>query len=503
MTKWVPFIALAGVVSLTGCEGFSQAMSSHTNLLARAGGHELTVDRAAELIAPHGNIPAQPEVVEAVADLWVDYILVASEVARDSTLGGMSLDAIVQPTVDSEMVWKLREQVINVDSVIPEAELRAMYEADMPGGEIRARHILFRVPEDATPEVRDSIQSVAEGVRQRAAGGGDFAELAREHSQDGTAQEGGDLGFFQRGQMMGPFEEAAFALEPGEVSPQLVQTPFGLHIIRVEERRVPDFEEMRADYMHSKVVEREQGAEEAYITALTDTMDVEVQEGAAELAKELADRTDVSLGRRAAARPLVSYRGGALTAQEFQQILRTAVNIRQQLPQAPDDEIEAYLLGLARHEILIREARRQGLQPTEAEVDSLRIESRGLILDALRQGGLTNITPQDGESTADAVERKVMALLDGILRGESNLIPLGPVTFALRDEHGAEIHERAIPAVVERIEELRPAGAQPGMPGTTPPPPPAGDATPPAGGGTPPPDTGQGAPPPDTVGNDA
>jgi len=486
MTKWVPLCALAIVVTLAGCEGFSQAMSSSSNLLARAGGHELTVDRAAELIAPHTNIPAQPEVVQAVADLWVDYILVASQVARDSTLTAMDLDAIVGPTVDSEMVWNLRERVIDVDSVIPEEELRAMYQADAPGGEVRARHILFRIAADATAAVRDSIQGVAEEVRERAAAGEDFAELAATYSEDGTAQQGGDLGFFGRTQMVAPFEEAAFALEPGEVSPELVQTPFGLHIIKVEERRAPDFEEVRADYMRGKVIERSNSAEEAYITQLTDTMDVEVQEGAAELAKELATRTDASLGRRAGARALVSYAGGALTADEFQQILRASVNIRQQLPQAPDEEIDAYLLGLARHEILIREARNQGLEPTEAEVDSLREESRGLILDAVRQGGLTDITPQDGESMDDAVERKVMTLMEGILSGQQNLIPLGPVTFALRDEGRAEIFERAIPTVVEKIEELRPGSVQPQIaPGARPPPPPAGGTPPPptTGGG--------------------
>jgi hypothetical protein len=138
-------------------------------------------------------------------------------------------------------------------------------------------------------------------------------------------------------------------------------------------------------------------------------------------------------------------------------------------------------------------------------VDSLREESRGLILEALREAGLGEITPQEGESVEEAVERKVIALLDGILRGERNLVPLGPVTFALRDEGRAEIHERAFPTVVSSIEELRPGSPQPGAaPGTQPggaaPQPPAGGAAPPPAGGQPPPDTSGGAAPPSSGG---
>ena len=66
--------------------------------------------------------------------------------------------------------------------------------------------------------------------------GEDFAELARELSEGPTAPKGGDLGFFTRGQTAPAFEAAAFALEPGDISP-VVRSPFGLHVIKVEEKR--------------------------------------------------------------------------------------------------------------------------------------------------------------------------------------------------------------------------------------------------------------------------
>ena len=73
--------------------------------------------------------------------------------------------------------------------------------------------------------------------------GADFVALAAEHSADSTAEYGGELGFFTRGVMVPEFEEAAFALQPGEISPEPVRTQFGYHIIEVLERRVPEGEE--------------------------------------------------------------------------------------------------------------------------------------------------------------------------------------------------------------------------------------------------------------------
>jgi peptidyl-prolyl cis-trans isomerase D len=101
--------------------------------------------------------------------------------------------------------------------------------------EIRARHILFKISPGSTDEEKAEIRARADAVAQRARDGEDFAQLATENSEDSTAAEGGDLGFFRRGVMTPPFEEAAFALEPGEIS-DIVESQFGLHIIEVEER---------------------------------------------------------------------------------------------------------------------------------------------------------------------------------------------------------------------------------------------------------------------------
>jgi peptidyl-prolyl cis-trans isomerase D len=126
-------------------------------------------------------------------------------------------------------------QKVSVD----EATLRRLYEEQAAnftvGEERRARHILVKAAENAGPAAVNEARSLSEKLRKRIVAGESFAALAREHSDDsGSAQEGGELGFFGRGVMVGPFEDAAFSLKKGELSAP-VQTPFGWHLIELQD----------------------------------------------------------------------------------------------------------------------------------------------------------------------------------------------------------------------------------------------------------------------------
>ena len=134
-------------------------------------------------------------------------------------------------------------------------EQRSTYEV---GEQVRARHILFKVAPDASEEAKTAVRQRAVDIRTRAIEGEDFATLAQENSEDSTAAAGGDLGAFGRGVMTGPFEEAAFALETGAIS-DLVETQFGIHIIKVEEKtpaQTKTLDEVR-DEVRSAVQKRE------------------------------------------------------------------------------------------------------------------------------------------------------------------------------------------------------------------------------------------------------
>jgi peptidyl-prolyl cis-trans isomerase C len=111
---------------------------------------------------------------------------------------------------------------------------------------VKASHILIQISPDATEQEKADAKSTLQTALEEAKGGSDFAELAKKHSQCPSASQGGDLGYFTRGRMVPEFEEAAFKLEPGQIS-DIVETQFGYHIILVQDKtpkRQLDIEEV-------------------------------------------------------------------------------------------------------------------------------------------------------------------------------------------------------------------------------------------------------------------
>ena len=119
-------------------------------------------------------------------------------------------------------------------------DLRQYYDANLSQyqtpGQIRAQHILLRVNEDEG-DTDESVEAQAAELAEQARSGEDFAELARLHSDDeGTAEQGGDLGLFGRGRMVPEFEAVAFTLNAGDISDP-VKSSFGYHVINVNEKQ--------------------------------------------------------------------------------------------------------------------------------------------------------------------------------------------------------------------------------------------------------------------------
>ena len=171
-------------------------------------------------------------------------------------------------------------------------EIRDYYESQpesfIQEEQAHARHILLRLPENASPEREQRVRSVAEEALEKLRSGADFAAVAGEYSEDdGTAESGGDLGFFPRGQMMPQFEEAAFSLPVGELS-DLVRTALGIHILRVEERQeagIKPLEVARQEVVDAMMEWKAQEAATIFVDDLVVAMD-EAPERFAELAEQ-------------------------------------------------------------------------------------------------------------------------------------------------------------------------------------------------------------------------
>jgi len=110
---------------------------------------------------------------------------------------------------------------------------------------VRARHILIKLDKDGPPEQKQAAREKLEKIRQEIEGGKDFAAAATEYSEDpGSKDSGGDLGFNERSNWVPEFAKAAFALQPGQISLP-VETQFGLHLIKLEERKPPESKELK------------------------------------------------------------------------------------------------------------------------------------------------------------------------------------------------------------------------------------------------------------------
>lgn len=140
-------------------------------------------------------------------------------------------DLLISRFVDTEFASK---------AAVSDAEIRAFYDKNQDKFKteetVRASHILIGVDEKASPADKKKAREKAEKLRKELTGGADFAVLAKANSTCPSSQQGGDLGFFGKGQMVPSFEKAAFALKPGEISP-VVETRFGYHIIKLTERK--------------------------------------------------------------------------------------------------------------------------------------------------------------------------------------------------------------------------------------------------------------------------
>lgn len=247
------------------------------DVLAHVNGEDVTkadLDRAVQALEARagGPVPAEQrdQVVRGVLDQLIGYkVLVQETRARKVAVPDADVDARIgqirgQFPSEAEFTQMLTQRNLTLEQVKSDArqdmaiakliedeiaskvavkpEQVTDFYAKNPdqfkqGESVRASHILISVPKGADAATKAQARDKAEQVLKEVKGGGDFAALAKQHSADpGSAANGGDLGFFQQGQMVGPFNDAAFSLAPGAIS-DLVETDFGFHIIKVAEKK--------------------------------------------------------------------------------------------------------------------------------------------------------------------------------------------------------------------------------------------------------------------------
>lgn len=236
-------LAVAALAAgLLGAPAFAQddGATASGEVVARVNGEPISADALAQLLAQQAQ--GRGEVSAARRQQFLNEVITVTLLAQDAEERGLDEEpetaAQLENTRRAILAQALVRELSGAEQVSDEA-VRELYDERFGDGgdqEYRARHIL--VPERETAvEIIDELDA-----------GGDFAELAAEHSEDSNAEDGGDLGWFAAADMVGPFAAEVEALAPGEHSDEPVETRFGWHVVQVDDTRTaepPAFEDVR------------------------------------------------------------------------------------------------------------------------------------------------------------------------------------------------------------------------------------------------------------------
>jgi peptidyl-prolyl cis-trans isomerase C len=201
--------------------------------------------------------------------------LIANNTDEDELLFQIDRNNIIQQVIAT---------AIQAVGAVEQADIQAFYDANpayfQSGEQVAARHILISTEGLTTAEQKAEALGRAQAIRDEVTEGADFAAVAREKSEGPSAPNGGDLGSFGRGQMVAPFEEAAFSLAPGAIS-EVVETQFGYHIIQVTEKVEADvapLEDVSASIEQYLAQEQQALALEDYVAGLREAATIVLNE---------------------------------------------------------------------------------------------------------------------------------------------------------------------------------------------------------------------------------
>lgn len=274
-------LALAGTLPLAMPYALSGPASAEDKVIATINGKPITdADIAvadSEIGADMGTMPEDQKRM-SLLEFLIDNQLFA-EAAETNKLGE-------GPAFESRLAYlkrrALRELYFEkiIKGSVSDADAKKLYDEQVqklkPEEEAQARHILVETEE------------LAKEIKEKLKNGGDFSALAKEHSKDpGSKDNGGDLGFFTKGQMVPEFEQVVFTLNKGDVSDP-VKTQFGYHLIKLEDKRAkqpPAFEVVKDRILQSMLLQK---ASQSAVDLRTKAKIEYVDEG---IKKSIADRT--------------------------------------------------------------------------------------------------------------------------------------------------------------------------------------------------------------------
>lgn len=412
LARAVFVFALLLLPSIAACGGDDEPADDA--VVAEVGDVEITVEELASYMVSRSYGANRGDAQRAL-DEMID-IELTRERARERHELTPTESLQVREWREILMLNQFRDDVIYADVEVDEAALHEWYDENV-GEQVRARHILIRTTEDMGEAERAAARATADSLLEAAQSGADFAELAEEHSEDpGSAARGGDLGFFDRGDMVTPFANAAYGTETGSIHPNVVESPFGFHVIKVEERRRPAFDEVREDVEAQLAEPMKQEAQNEYIVEAMETSGIEFYENRIDslIAMVRSDDTDGPPAGQTD-QPLVTFIDGEITMGEIWNLYqRLPPANKRQIRQLDQERMIQALSAIAQQRILLARAEEANTVLDSARQRQLDERLDQLYLNAYLEEGL-----QASGQIPDSVVRQYYEEHEEFYRGQS------------------------------------------------------------------------------------
>jgi parvulin-like peptidyl-prolyl isomerase len=443
-------LAAAAAFSISACSGLKDALSAHTDWVARAGDAELSVTELATMLGK-SRAPVRKDIAKSIANVWVDYQLLGIAAANNDSLGDpKEIDEVMWPALANLEARKWYEIVSKNWGVEDTAAARQQWE----NGQILAADHILLLTQGMNDAQKADVKKRADAIRAKVTPG-NFAETARSNSQDQqSARQGGSLGIFPRGAMVPEFEKALLALQPGQISP-VIQTQYGYHIIHR-----PTYDQVKAQLLQASKGKSVAAAESTYLARLEQAGKIEVKKGAAATVRALGNDPDAY--RRDNTVLATSTAGKFTTARlvGWLETLPPQARVLDQIKQSPDSLLVQLVRNFVKNELVLKQADSAGVKVDSAELTQLHAS----FLNAVHADwGQLGITPQSLSDSAktEGDRRKLVArrIDDYFTRMVQEAAPFvsvpTPLSNVLRSKYKYSFNDAGLDRAVQEAARIR------------------------------------------------
>jgi parvulin-like peptidyl-prolyl isomerase len=443
-------VAAIAALTLSACSGLRDALTAHTDWVARAGSAELSVKQLATFMGK-SRAPIRKDIAKSIANVWVDYQLLGVAAAHN--------DSLADPKLIDEVMWNAIANMkasrwYDVISKGWGVEDTAAAQRRWANGEILAADHILLLTQGMNDAQKADVKKKIDALRARVTPG-NFSALATASSQDqASARQGGSLGLFARGSMVPEFERAVVALKPGEISP-VIATQYGYHIIRR-----PTYDQVKGQLLLASKGRSVAVAESSYLAKLEANGKIEIKKGAIATVKAMANDPD---GYRRDNTVLATSTAGKFTTSRLIGWLETLppnTRVLDQIKQMPDSTVTQLIRRFANNELVLKQADSAKIQLDPAELTQLHSSFTNAVRNAWAQLGVTPSSLQDSAKTESDREKlaakRINEYFGRMIQEAAPFVPVPtPLSNVLRSKYKYAFNDAGFDRGVEEAAKVR------------------------------------------------